>query len=316
MEKVQKKILLNFKSISKSFLKKKVLDDVNLNIFEGKFYGLLGHNGAGKSTLLKILAGIEGFEEGHAQVFEKDLSDITSLDKSKLIYVSDKIELPKKMKLSEFLKFYQNLYPSFDLALMNKIIFDRKLNTEKYGHELSKGQQLQFIFGLVISSNPKVIFVDEITAFFDVYARKYFMDLLIQYVGNKNTVILATNVVNEIQNLADHILYLKDGKIKLNSEIKSLVYNFIKIRKTIHDEDYSGIFENKECFWAGTNGDRSVSYIIPKGLKVSEEIIKRYKDKRAPNLEDIFVYYFNYHPNMGSIGNKEKEDEEKNENAA
>src|SRR3990172_2481614 len=70
----EKEVLIEFSGISKSFYKKKVLDDVNLKIYKGDIFALIGKSGSGKTTLLKVLMGIYKPDAGRVFFKGKDIT--------------------------------------------------------------------------------------------------------------------------------------------------------------------------------------------------------------------------------------------------
>jgi ABC-2 type transport system ATP-binding protein len=140
-----------------------------------------------------------------------------------------------------------------------------------------------------MSMGANLLLLDEITSVIDVHGRKFFLDELKKYVEKGNTVIISTNIINELEFYTDQLVIIKDEKIQLNIDVKDIEHDFIKVRKTKDSVDT--LFDSQDLIWSGVNSDRSVSYIIPK-QHLTGEVDDSLKDKRGVTLEDIFVYYF------------------------
>jgi ABC-2 type transport system ATP-binding protein len=306
----EKSILIKIKNLKKSYFELNVLNGVNLNIEEGKFYALLGENGTGKSTLLKILMGAERFDDGEITynisqpvAGPRNLrKGPTALDLELMGYVSELLDFDSPLNTLKFLNIYKEFYPNWDEVYFKKLIKDRNLNLNKKFSEYSRGQKMQIALIAQLSLRPRLIMVDEITSVLDIYARKYFMNELHQLVQAGSTVCMTTNIIFEVESYATDIILLGEGKIKLHAPLNQIPQNFIKLRKLSvlgKSEKFQKIFSDPMCFWAGVNSDGSVSYIMDKllfekyrledfGGEVDEII-----DRRELKLDDIFVYYYN-----------------------
>ena len=91
---------------------------------------------------------------------------------------------------------------------------------------------MQFLLAHAIACRRKVLLLDEITSVIDVYARKYFLDLLREYCDEGGSVIITTNIISELEFYTDHLVIIKDNKIALSGSGKEILNSFIKIRKT------------------------------------------------------------------------------------
>ncbi|MFZ4714254.1 MAG: ABC transporter ATP-binding protein [Bacteriovoracaceae bacterium] len=298
--------LIEVKSIGKSFDSKQVLKNISFSVEEGSFYALLGENGAGKSTILRILMGAETVDRGEATMMGYDIYNAPAKIKETIGYVSENINFELPLTAAQVADHYQEFYPYFDMKMFTRLVKERRFDLNKKYQEYSRGQKMQFILMLSLSIGPKLLLIDEVTSVLDIYARKYFMTLLHQFVQNGGTVIMTTNIIAEIQNYATNLVMLKDGKVHINSPIKDIPKFFIKIRKT-KDRDHD-IFNDRECYWAGENTDGSNSYIIPQYLKARYQLTDEFYDRRTVQLDDIFIYFFNV--------TIETETEDKNEKAA
>jgi ABC-2 type transport system ATP-binding protein len=148
---------------------------------------------------------------------------------------------------------------------------------------------MQIALMINMSMGANLLLLDEITSVIDVHGRKFFLDELKKYVEKGNTVIISTNIINELEFYTDQLVIIKDEKIQLNIDVKNIEHDFIKVRKVEGTTD--PLFESTDLIWSGVNSDRSVSFIIPKH-QIKGEVEDSSKDRRGVTLEDIFVYYF------------------------
>jgi ABC-2 type transport system ATP-binding protein len=282
--------MLKLKNLTKNYFDKNVLDNIDLDIELGQFITLLGENGAGKSTLLKVMAGYEIPDEGDILYKGESLSSPYFKYVNDICFVHENLNFKVPYVMDEFIQIFSESIPNWDEDFFQKMVSDRKIVLDKNFQEYSRGQKMQIGLMIALASNAKVLLLDEITSVIDIYGQKYFLDLLDQYVEKGNTVIITTNIVNELDFYTQRLLIIKDSKIQLNANVQDIPQLYVKLR-CANGEDHE-IFHKKECIWAGVNSDKSISYVVPIELITGYDLEEKYFDKRSSTLEDIFIYYF------------------------
>ncbi len=288
--------MLKIKNLTKSFSSNIVLKDVDLEIEEGKLTTLLGINGSGKSTLLNILSGFELPDSGKVTYKDESLSRLSFRHKHDIFFVHEKLNYSFPITIMEYINSLKEGISKWDQDFFDEMVKNRKIDLNNNFLNLSRGQKMQVALMIGLASRAKVLLLDEITSVIDIYGRKYFLDILQKYVKEGNTVVITTNIINELEFYTDKLVVIRDKKIELNKSVEDIPKLFRKIRKTIDCKDV--VFDNKECVWAGVNSDKSISYIIPietyESFKVSDQLL----DRRKSTLEDVFIYYFSQEKNM------------------
>lgn len=282
--------MIKVSKLTKKYDDKIIIDDVSFELELGKFITLLGQNGAGKSTFLRLMSGFELPDDGQVYYKNEELTSTNFSHVHDLCFVHENLNFKVPYIMSEFISIFKDSIPDWDQKFFDKMLSDRKIKLDKNFQEYSRGQKMQIGLMMALASNAKVLLLDEITSVIDVYGRKYFLDLLDQYVQKGNTVIITTNIISELEFYTQQLLILKDAKIQLNASIQDIPQLFLKLRM-VNNEDHE-IFHNDKCIWAGVNSDRSVSYVAPVELVTQYELPEHVFDKRSSTLEDIFIYYF------------------------
>tara|TARA_Y100000385_G_scaffold275908_1_gene320941 strand:- start:761 stop:1648 length:888 start_codon:yes stop_codon:yes gene_type:complete len=282
--------MMKVSKLTKKYDDKIIIDDVSFELELGKFITLLGQNGAGKSTFLRLMSGFELPDDGSVYYKNEELTSTSFSHVHDLCFVHENLNFKVPYMMNEFISIFKESIPNWDQEFFDKMLSDRKIKLDKNFQEYSRGQKMQIGLMMALASNAKVLLLDEITSVIDVYGRKYFLDLLDQYVQKGNTVIITTNIISEIEFYTQRLLILKDAKIQLNASINDIPQLFLKLRK-VGDQNHE-IFHNDKCIWAGVNSDRSVSYVAPVELVTQYELPENIFDKRSSTLEDIFIYYF------------------------
>ncbi len=194
------------------------LKDINFNIDKASFTVILGPSGAGKTTLLNLLGGMDSITSGSLKIDEKELYGLSSKD----------LTMYRRVDVGFVFQFY-NLMPNLtaleniELASeLNKEALDPKECLELVGLKgkennfpslLSGGEQQRVSIARAIAKNPKLLLCDEPTGALDIETGKSVLKLLKSLVVNdKKTVVIVTHN-QAIKEMADHVLYIKNGTI-------------------------------------------------------------------------------------------------------
>ena len=243
------KPLLKIESISKSFLFKKVLKEVSLELYPGKFYTLVGENGAGKSTIFKIIVGLEYANTGTGSLLGENLTEVSAKNKHRIGIVSEQIELDGPMNMRQFFKFYSTFFPKWDQKLFKKIIKHQRIDLDKQFKKYSRGQKMQLVLIAELCKSPDILLIDEITSVLDVYGRQYYLNLFKEFTEKKNgTIFLTTNIITEVSHFLDHIFVLKNGKLTFNDKKENIQNVVWRVKKSYSLGEMEDFLELPEYF--------------------------------------------------------------------
>ncbi len=281
--------VLKVQNISKIYEKKLIFEGLNLSIESGKFYTPLGANGAGKSTLLKILSGTELANSGEVYFHDKPIQAWDIEGKSDLFYINENIQIETALTLKKFTEFFKELFPRWDESFFKMMVQTRKFDLDKYYHQCSRGQKMQYNMMLALAACPKLLLLDEITSVMDVYTRRYFLQLLHEFTLKGGTVVMTTNIISELQFYTHHLLLLKDGKLQINGPLSEVRSDFIKIK--IQVDEIHPILNNENVLWAGMNDDGSNNFLVPVDLQKRYSIKANSILNQTVTMEDIFIYF-------------------------
>ena len=204
--------LLEVKHLTKTFDGKKILDDVNLVIPEGKIIGLLGKNGAGKSTLIKSINDLLTIDEGEILFKGKKLGVYS---KENISYLPERTYLDKSMKVSEVINYFSEFYKDFDKERAYRLLKDLKLDSEKRIIKMSKGMQEKLQLILVMSRDADLYILDEPLSGVDPATRDYILDTILSNFKEGASIIISTHLITDIERILDEVVFIDDGKIVL-----------------------------------------------------------------------------------------------------
>ena len=281
------KRVIKVRNVSKTINKKKILDNINFDIYEGEIVGLVGKNGAGKSTLLKIMTGLYSYDEGEIYYYNYNLK--TDYEKAMSI-VGTLIENPDmygNLTGKKNLELFKSMFKGIDEGTVEEIV--RIVEMEKYLGKKFKTYSLGMKERLGIASSlinkPKILILDEPTNGLDREGIKKIMKMLKEL--KDTTIIISSHMLNDIEELCNKIIFINDGKIdsikiKQNDNKKNVFFevdDFSKARLII--KDYC-INENLEVY----ESDDTIS-LINKELVLNDINVYRISET-TNNLEKDF----------------------------
>lgn len=281
--------LLSIKNLTKYYEKRLIFNSLNISIEAGKFYTLLGANGAGKSTLLKILSGTELADSGDVLFHDKPIQSWDIEGKSDLFYINENIQIETALTLKKFTEFFKELFPRWDESFFKLMIKSRKFDLDKFYHQCSRGQKMQFNMMLALAAGPKLLLLDEITSVMDVYTRRYFLQLLHEFTLKGGTVVMTTNIISELQFYTNHLFLIQDGGLLINGPLQDVKKDFIKIK--VQPEEVLALLNHESVLWAGMNDDGSNNFLVPIKIAQKFNVPESRVNQQTVTMEDIFIYF-------------------------
>lgn len=227
--------------LCKNYRQKKVLDNVNLTIEEGKIYGLIGRNGAGKTTLLSIISAQNPASSGDVtldgeQIWEneKALSDIFFSRELSANTMSG----ANNLKVKEYLKYEQCFLKNWDNDYANELLARFGLDKNQSINKLSKGMMSMVTIVVALASKAKFTFLDEPAAGLDVVARNDFYRLLIEeYTQSGRTFVISTHIIDEASDIFEEVIIVNNQKIVLKENTAELLERAYHISGNKEDVD-------------------------------------------------------------------------------
>lgn len=203
---------------------KQILKDINVSLNSGQFAALLGENGSGKSTLLDLLMGFRIPKAGKVLIDNKEPHHDDLTLKANTIYLSEKMEVPVYWKIGDFLDFHKHFYKQYSDELEKQYMDEYKIKRSTSFRELSAGENKRAQIVAALSSNPQLILVDEITAVLDIVGRQRFMGHLSALAKKGCTVVMATNILENIEQYTSHLILLNKGQLSYFGEVKAFMH--------------------------------------------------------------------------------------------
>lgn len=219
---------IKLREVSYEVKGKKILENIDFEIGEGDRIAVCGPNGAGKSTLMNLMLNIPRF------AFSKKTDKVQGKIENTLFDIKNYQDVNVHLQHSRIsYNLYLTVGELLNLCLGNHISEEllEKLKLKDKMHcllrNLSGGEMQKLNIFLVISTNPKVIFLDEMTSGLDYESKKEIVSYIHQYIKkNDCTLVFVTHYLEEILQLADKICFLKDGRIVDQGRMADLFFKY------------------------------------------------------------------------------------------
>ena len=211
--------VLNFSNVTKKYGKKKALDSINLSLPAGSIVGLLGPNGSGKTTMLKLAAGLLTPSSGSIEVcgFKPGVES-----KSIVAYQPDRVYLNDWMNVEQLMKMMCDFYPNFNKEKANDMLDSLGINPYDKLKTMSKGTKEKVQLILTMSREVPLYILDEPIGGVDPAARDYILNTIINNYSENSTVLISTHLINDVETVLNHILFLKEGKIVRDGNVDDI----------------------------------------------------------------------------------------------
>ena len=196
--------------------RRKVLNDITLELGEGHIHGLLGCNGIGKTTLLKLICGIMRPDSGEVRVDGLDPMMRQPQMFSELMIIPEEFDLPN-LSLERYAAMMKPFYPRFDHGSMRRYAEEFKVNTEDRLYNMSMGQRKKAYIAFALACNVRMLLMDEPTNGLDIPSKSIFRRLLASYVDEERMVVISTHQVADVESLLDNIVILDTEGVALSA---------------------------------------------------------------------------------------------------
>ncbi len=284
------------RGITKRYDDLTAVDNVDLEIATGTFFGILGPNGAGKTTLLEMIEGIRRPDEGHAEVLgvpvwprRPDLLPRIGVQLQSSAFF-------ERLTVDEQLRTFAALYavPAARCDEMLELVgLTEKRST--LTEDLSGGQRQRLSIACALVHDPEVVFLDEPTAALDPQARRNLWDVLRAINGEGRTVVLTTHYMDEAEILCDRVAIIDHGRILTEDRPRALVASLGRAQRILVESGQLGEGDARTLpgVEAANDADGTLSLSTHDPARVLTELGRREALRglqvTSPTLEDVFL---------------------------
>lgn len=213
-------------NLNKVYKKIHVLKDVNIEFKKG-ICGLVGPNGAGKSTLIRLLVAAEKPTSGEILFNNIKIAEQINKYKTKLGYLPQEFGFYKEFSGREMLQYSGLVKTGLPIEIINEEteelleLFDLKEKADISVGKYSGGMKQRLGIAQAFLGEPDIVILDEATVGLDPMQRIHFKNFLKEY-SKDRIVILSTHIMSDLQEMADYLIFLKEGQVVYTGEIKEM----------------------------------------------------------------------------------------------
>ena len=274
--------ILEVKNITKEYPSFK-LDDVSFNIEEGSICGFIGRNGAGKTTTLKGIMGLIHLNSGEIRVFGRDIYEHEAENRQEMGFTLAETMFFPDAKIGNLTKVTSKFYPNWNQDTYEKLCKRFLLDQNKKVKELSSGMKVKYNLAVALSHGAKLLILDEPTSGIDPVSRDEILDIFKMIVKEgKRSILFSTHITSDLDKCADHIVYIKKGKIISSKTKEDFIndYKYISGPMSEFDSVKDLIVSHKE-----DKGEFTALIPTDKCKGLSKKI-----KQSTPDLDTIMVY--------------------------
>lgn len=214
--------MIRIQGLEKRYGQRKVLQRLDLDFRPGVISALAGPNACGKTTLIKCILGLVIPQHGQIKVQESIVRGNWEYRK-KIGYMPQSPDFPENLKVRELFTMLEDLRGEAPVRKDEMIAyFELEPALEQSFGQLSGGTKQKVAAVVAFMFNAPIVILDEPTAGLDPVSTLKFKDLLLEMSKRGTTVLLVSHIMTEIEQLADDLVYLMDGKIVFSGPIEKL----------------------------------------------------------------------------------------------
>jgi len=214
---------LQLDHISKSVASKQIVEPFTLSFTAGQIVALCGGNGAGKSSIIRMIAGLSKPTTGTISLNDLTIEQHPEQYFSSLGYMPDDYQFTGSFTAFESLKFWGELkQQSIErIRELLELVGLHETGNKKV-HQFSKGMRQRLLLAQALLSKPALLLLDEPTNGLDPYWMKRFVSIIDEAARQGTIVLFSTHQLQVAEAVADHIVFLDQGQIKLSSSYKDI----------------------------------------------------------------------------------------------
>lgn len=258
------------------------LKDVNFSIPAGYVTGFIGRNGMGKTTSIKSILSLIQYQ---GEILSIHGDEKTKLNNQKIGVIMDdsflakdwNMELVNQAMKVGYDKWEENTYWNF----LEKFNIDKKLKVK----ELSRGMKIKLMLSIALSHNAELLILDEPTSGLDPSMREEFVEVISDYMQDDNhTVLFSTHITQDLETIADYIVFIDNGEIVLALEKEEFINHFMILKCGLESQnilDSSAILGQKKTKY-------NIEYLVKRDA--IQEIPNEYVEDEI-TIDKIMILY-------------------------
>lgn len=283
---------IKIENLTKYYGKARGVEQLNLSVAEGEFFGFIGPNGAGKSTTIRTLLGLIAPTSGSASVLGLDIVKDREKILAEVGYLPSEAVFYPGMRVKDVLKLSADMRKQDCRETAGLLCRRLQLDVTRKVEELSFGNRKKAAIVCALQHDPKLLILDEPTSGLDPLMQKEFFDILREQNKAGTTVFLSSHILSEIQRNCIRAAIIREGRIIACDSVDALSQTSAR-RITVHG---SVALDGLEGIRDRTDSGDAVSFLYSGDMNSLLQVLAagRISDLSVsePDLEEIFMHYY------------------------
>ncbi|HEX9815814.1 MAG TPA: ABC transporter ATP-binding protein [Candidatus Thermoplasmatota archaeon] len=225
--------VINIANLTKTYRKRRGVENVNLQVRKGEVFGFLGPNGAGKTTTIRVLLDLIRASSGNASIFGLDVRKSRDEIHERIGYLPGEVGLYERLTVRDQLEDFAAMRGGMPPNRIEQYAARFDLDLTKPLRALSKGNKQKVGLVQALMHEPELLILDEPTSGLDPLMQQRFNATVREARARGRTVFLSSHVLPEVEHLCDRVAIIRDGRILAVStvpEIKGRARRTVAVR--------------------------------------------------------------------------------------
>ena len=284
--------IIKTKKLTKYYGSTRGIENVDLAVEEGDFFGFIGPNGAGKSTAIRTLLGLIKKTSGTAEIFGMDIEQHKTDILKDIGYLPSESAFYSGMKVKDMLSFSAKMRNKDCFAEAKRLCERLELDVNRKIDELSLGNRKKVGIVCALQHDPKLYILDEPTSGLDPLMQREFYGILKEKNETGATVFLSSHILSEVSRYCKKAAIIRNGSILLSESVENLAHTGVK-RVTLRGvEDNPQIPDARDINFENDTLKFLYSGNVKELLANLTSIDFDDINITDPDLEDVFMHYY------------------------
>ncbi len=285
---------ISINQFSKKYGKLTAVDNINLDISYGDFFGFIGPNGAGKTTTIKTMLNLLNPYDGEIKLFGKDIKQ--NKFQANIGYVPGEASLYDNLRVKDQINYFGRFFDEIDQEYLNELKTMFLVDDRKKISELSLGNKKKVSIVCALMNKPKLLVFDEVSNSLDPIMQKALFGELIRLNKLGTTIFFSSHNLEEVQTYCKNIAIIREGKIIKKDNVKKIIdANGVKITIKTKQKLNPG-FLQKHNIKHDSIGTGAITFAYKGSVDELIYYLSKYKLEYLRisdvKLEDIFDEYY------------------------
>ena len=209
---------IKINQLTKKYGKIKAVDQIDLEISDGDFFGFIGPNGAGKTTTIKTMLNLLNPYTGEIKLLGNNIKK--NMFQSQVGYVPGEANLYGNLKVKEQINYFGRYFDKLDHDYINQLKEMFEIEENKKISQLSLGNKKKVAIICALMNKPKLLIFDEVTNSLDPIMQRVLFDELLRLNGSGTTIFFSSHNLEEVQTYCKNIAIIRGGKIIKHDNVK------------------------------------------------------------------------------------------------